>query len=214
MISDFFGVDPDGQPSVKGRIELQGGGQLLLRPLTLEKLFALMRVGLPDFSMEEISTMAPEKFLEVFAEQLAPALRIVLGDAAATVPAVNYAQVVTWYLGEHEWQRIYTGILNPDEGQTVTAESIDAILDLMFALEIATQGARPVERQLQMRPEAWISTLESFERRADRAKVGADAPSKKGELRVKGCSMDQVFAVMPGGETVNIRVDSDGNEVH
>lgn len=207
MISDFFGVEPDGRLSVKGRIKLSSGETLLLRPLSLEKLFSVMRLGLPSFSMEQIAAMEPEQFMSEFAETLVPILTLALDVDASTIPAEDVPGVILWYVNEHDWKRIYSEILSPDGEPQSESETSDAVLDLMFAIEIATEGARPIECQLGMRPESWLSTLGAMERRADRLRKGTESKPAKGQINAKRLSMDQMFSMLPGGETINVPVE-------
>lgn len=205
MIQDFFGVEPDGQLAVKARLVLPDGGELLLRPLSLEKLFALMQIGMPNISMEEVADLSVEKFMSAFSESFGPALAIATGVDVSVLQFEAVTQAVIWYIGEHDWPRIYEEILCPD-GQPAPPEvAANSVLDLMLAVEIATQGARPIERQLRMRPEAWISCLASMERRAERLKKGMEDPGVSGSgLNAKGISVEQLFSILPGGETVNV----------
>ena len=207
MLSDFFGVEPDGRLAVKTKVQLQGGGELLLRPLSLEKLFALMQIGLPNFSMEAIGETAPEEFMVTFAEKIGPAVTVAIDQDAAALDPLDLPSIVLWYIGEHDWKRIYAELLSPGDepAPAPTEDTVNSIIDLMFAIEIATEGARPVERQLKMRPEAWLSTLGAMERRAQNQKPNAQ--HKPGEVVAKRLSMDQLFAMMPGGETVNVSAE-------
>lgn len=215
MITDFFGVEPDGRLAVKAKITLASGQQLPMRPLSLEKLFALMGLGLPSFDGVDVGAMEPMEFMALFSAQLAPAVSIAIDADASELAPEDLPAVVLWYMGEHDWKRIYSEIMAPDGEPAPPSETADAVLDLMFAIEIATEGARPVESQLKMKPEAWLSTLEAMERRAQKRKAAGspDAPGSR-SLHAKKISLDQLFAMLPGGEVVDVKTEQPGEGGH
>jgi hypothetical protein len=198
-VSDFFGADADGRPAVKKTVRLSAGVALPLRPLSLEQLLKLITIDFPDDAVRAASTDGGAEARR-FATEFDAACRIVTGLPSVALSESDSDAIVRFYAEEHDWGRIRSELLSSDaDGER--AANPDQIEDLCLAVEMITH--RTIERQAQMRPEAWLSLLSACERYMERKRPEKRQSDERG-ISGEVATLEQAFLFIPGGEDVTI----------
>ena len=208
MIRDFWGCEVAGAPtpSVKAFLAVPGRDRIGLRPLSLERLMRLLELApvvIP--TPEQLAGQTPEQIVAEFGDLLRPAAWVALGVDCADVPTEALIEALGWYGKEHNWKRISDDLLKADGGGAGGTAFV--LEDLCYTVEVAC--GRTIEAQLAMRPEAWLSLLETMERRAQREREQVDTAAASQAtgpndvvVRADGIGVEDLFGLMPGGEIV------------